>query len=133
MAKGKYTSKRKQKRNRWEMISLHDPRNQVKCVSNSKMLGRQVSMNTNVTIATNEGLKKSKQACTQLRQSFITKRELPRNRRLAALHSLIGSALLYSLHTFNHTYTAISKLQSSYSSCIIEAIEGIRNPETTRH
>ena len=87
-----------------------------------------MSTNTNTTIATNGRIKKERFAWAQLRRTFITKNDIATNKRLILLDALIGSILLYSLHTFNHTDTNLGKLQSFYSSRISDVTEGIRLP-----
>ena len=66
-----------------------------------------MSMNTNITIATNGRIKKSKQAWAQLRQTFINKQEIEPMQRLILLPALIGSIWLYIsyIHSIIHEYS----------------------------
>ena len=54
--------------------NLDRPLNQIKCASNSKILGHQMSTNPNTKIAINDRIKKARLAWAQLKYTFITKR-----------------------------------------------------------
>ena len=113
--------------------SLNQPYNQIKCTTKSKILGRMMTADNHNAIAVQDRLCKAKNAWAKLRRSFITNADIHIKYRLIIFHSIIGSILLYSLHIAELNKTNFSTMQSYYSKCIREIVNGIRKFDPTQN
>ena len=93
-----------------------------------------MSVDNNLPSATNDRLRKAKNAWMLLRTTFVANTNIPEKYRPIISHAIIGSTLRYSLNLFALGKTNYPSCQSWYSKCISEIAIGITkfDPDQTR-
>ena len=96
----------------------------IECASTSKIIGRKMNTQDNVSEAIDDSLNKEIAARSKIRKIVITNKYIGGKLRILLSESLISTILLYRLHSVPISKTNLSKLQRLLPKCMRVTNEG---------